>query len=273
MSDTLPAGACDCHVHVYDASRPLAPSATFKPPHAPWSAYCEVQRALGLSRAVLVQPTGYALDNSVLLAALGEAGAAARGVVVLPADVSEAELQRLHALGVRGVRFMMLAGAGGVLPWSALPAMAHRIAPLGWHINLQLDGRHLPQHRQMIDALPCGVVIDHTGKFIEPVPVTDSAFRTLLSMLERPQRWIKLSAPYETSKVGPPHYDDVAALARALLRSHPERCLWASNWPHPNRKPVPSDGSMLALLGAWTDGDRALRDRVLAANPAALYGF
>jgi D-galactarolactone isomerase len=168
---------------------------------------------------------------------------------------------------------MMLGGAGGVLPWSALPAIAQRIAPLGWHVNLQLDGRHLPQHRQMVDALPCGVVIDHTGKFIEPVPVTDPAFRTLLSMLERPQRWIKLSAPYETSKVGPPHYDDVAALARALLRSHPDRCLWASNWPHPNRQPVPSDALMLALLGAWTDGDRALRERVLMVNPAALYGF
>ena len=273
MTTAMPAGACDCHVHVYDTSRPLAASATFKPPHAPWSAYREVQRALGLSRVVLVQPTGYGLDNSVLLEALALAGDAARGVAVLPADVSDGELQRLHALGVRGVRFMMLAGAGGVLPWSALPAMAHRIAPLGWHINLQLDGRHLSQHRQMIDALPCGVVIDHTGKFIEPVPLDDPSFRTLLSVLERPQRWIKLSAPYETSKVGPPHYDDVSSLAQALLRAHPDRCLWASNWPHPNRNPVPSDAAMLALLDAWTGGDRALHDRVLSTNPAALYGF
>jgi D-galactarolactone isomerase len=273
MTQPLPAGACDCHVHVYDAAHPLAPSATFKPPHAPWAAYQAVQRSLGLSRAVLVQPTGYGLDNAVLLQALAQASPAARGVVVVPADVSDAELRRLHALGVRGVRFMMLGGAGGVLAWRALPSVALRIAPLGWHINLQLDGRDLPQHRQMIDALPCGVVIDHTGKFIEPVPVDAPAFRALLSVLERPQRWVKLSAPYETSKVGPPHYDDVSLLAQALLRAHPERCLWASNWPHPNRKPVPSDAAMLALLDEWTDGDRALRDRVLATNPAALYGF
>jgi len=273
MTTSMPAGACDCHVHVYDTSQPLAPSATFKPPHAPWSAYQQVQRALGLSRVVLVQPTGYGLDNSVLLEALAQAGEAARGVVVLPADIANDELQRLHALGVRGVRFMMLAGAGGVLPWSALPAMAHRIAALGWHIDLQLDGRELRQHRVTIDALPCGVVIDHTGKFIEPVPVSDPSFRALLSVLERPQRWIKLSAPYETSKVGPPHYDDVSALARALLQAHPDRCLWASNWPHPNRNPVPSDAAMLALLDEWTVGDRGLRERVLATNPAALYGF
>jgi D-galactarolactone isomerase len=268
---TMPSGACDCHVHVYDASRPLAPTATFKPPHAPWSAYQAVQQSLGLARAVLVQPTGYGLDNSVLLDALAQAGGAARAVVVLPPDVSDAELQRLNAQGVRGVRFMML--PGGVLPWDALAPMAARIAALDWHINLQLDGRELPQRRALIDALPCAVVIDHTGKFLEPVPVSDAAFRALLSVLERPQRWVKLSAPYETSKVGPPHYDDVTVLAQALLRAHPERCLWASNWPHPNRVPVPSDASMLALLDEWTESDRALRDRVLAGNPAALYGF
>jgi D-galactarolactone isomerase len=258
---------------VYYASSPLAPSATFKPPHAPWSDYQAVQRALGLSRAVLVQPTGYGLDNQVLLDALVQAGGVARGVVVLPENVSDAELQRLHTQGVRGVRFMMLPGAGGVLPWQALPTMAARIAPLGWHINLQLDGRELPQHRTLIDSLPCAMVIDHTGKFLEPVPVSDPACRALVSVLERPQRWVKLSAPYETSKVGPPHYDDVSLLAKALLRAHGERCLWASNWPHPNRMPVPSDAALLALLEAWTDGDRALRDRVLATNPEALYGF
>jgi D-galactarolactone isomerase len=260
-------------MHVYDASRPLAVSATFKPPHAPWSDYQAVQRALGLSRVVLVQPTAYGLDNAVLLDALALAGGVARGVVVVPTTVSDAELARLHAAGVRGVRFMMLAGAGGVLPWDALPAMAARIAPLGWHIDLQLDGRELPLHRATIDRLPCAVVIDHTGKFIEPVPVSDPSFGALLSVLEKPDRWIKLSAPYETSKIGPPQYDDVALLAKALLRAHPDRCLWASNWPHPNRVPRPDDAQLLALLDEWAVGDAALRDRVLAANPAAAYGF
>jgi D-galactarolactone isomerase len=117
------------------------------------------------------------------------------------------------------------------------------------------------------------VVIDHIAKFIDPVPVADAAFQSLLGLLDRPQRWIKLSAPYETSRAGPPHYDDVAPLPRALLRVRPERCLWASNWPHPNRVPAPSDAAMLALLDEWADGDRALRERVLVDNPAALYGF
>ena len=272
MTTAMPHGACDCHVHIYEDGYPLAPTATFKPPHAPVSAYRQMQRALGLERVVLVQPTGHGFDNTCLLAALAQLGDAARGIAVLPADVSYAQLQRLHERGVRGVRFMMLAGAGGLLPWDALPSMAARIAPLGWTINLQLDGRELPQHQAVIDRLPGKLVIDHTGKFIEPVSVDDAAFKALQMLLDREGRWVKLAAPYETSKAGPPHYDDVSALARALVRSHPQRCLWASNWPHPNRVPAPSDAALLARLSAWAPNDID-REAILVGNAVAAYGF
>jgi D-galactarolactone isomerase len=272
MSPPILYGACDCHVHIYEDGYPLAPTATFKPPHAPVTAYRAVQRALGLERVVLVQPTGYGLDNRCLLDALAQLGDAARGIAMVPPEVPDAELARLHAAGVRGVRFMMVAGAGGPLPWEALEPMAKRIAPLGWNVNLQLDGRDLPLYHALIDRLPGNVVIDHTGKFIVPVATDDAAFKTLQAILDRPDRWVKLSAPYETSISGPPHYADVGALARALVQSHPQRCLWASNWPHPNRVPPPADADMLALLGEWAD-DAATRERILVTNPARLYGF
>ena len=271
-STPMPSNACDCHVHIYEDRYPLAASATFKPPPAPVSAYREVQGELGLERVVLVQPTGYGYDNSCLLDAFQQFGGTARGVAVVPQDVSDSELQRLHDGGVRGVRFMLLAGAGGLLPWDALEPMAARIAPLGWHIDLQLDGRDLPQHQAMIDRLPCKVVIDHTGKFIEPVPIEDASFKALQSVLERDGRWIKLSAPYETSKVGPPGYDDVSTMARALVASHPDRCLWASNWPHPNRNPRPDDVEMLRLLSDWAP-DQGVREGILVENPVDVYGW
>jgi D-galactarolactone isomerase len=173
---------------------------------------------------------------------------------------------------VRGIRFMMLPGSGGLLPWEALPGFAARLAPLGWHIDLQLDGRELPARFDLLDRLRGRLVIDHTGKFLEPVAPEHAAFRALLRLLERDGRWVKLSAPYETSRVGPPGYDDVSALARALVATHPQRCLWASNWPHPNRVPVPSDAALLALLDDWAP-QRATRERVLVDNPAELYGF
>ena len=268
-----PAGACDCHVHIYAPGYPLAPSATFTPPPAPLSAYREVQRALGLQRVVLVQPTGYGFDNSCLLDALGELGSeTARGIVVVPADVEDAELERLHAAGVRGVRYMMIAGAGGLLGWDTLERMAARIAPLGWNINLQLDGRDLPLHQAVLDRLPCKLVIDHIGKFLEPVRSDNPSFRALLAILERGNRWVKLAAPYETSRLGPPHYSDVAVLARKLAHTHPQACLWASNWPHPNRVPVPHDDQMLALLGKWVP-PASVREGILVHNPALVYGF
>jgi D-galactarolactone isomerase len=269
---TLPRGACDCHVHLYEDGFPFAPTATFRPPPAPLVAYRAMQAALGLERVVLVQPTGYGFDNRCLLQALDALGAAGRGIVVVPTWIADAELERLHAAGVRGIRFMMLPGAGGALPWDALEPLAARIAPLGWNVNLQLDGRELPEFRERLARLPGRLVIDHTGKFLVPPAPGDAAFKALQKLLDRPERWVKLSAPYETSKAGPPRYEDVGALAKALVRSHPDRCLWASNWPHPNRNPRPADADMLALLDDWA-GDAATRERILVTNPAALYDF
>lgn len=257
-------------MHVYEERFALAPTATFKPPHAPVSAYLKVQAALGLQRMVVVQPTGYGFDNRCTLEAMAAFGACARGIVVIPPDTPMAELQRLHALGVRGVRYMML--PGGVLPWDTLEAMAARIQPLGWHINLQLDGRELPQHEAMLTRLPVDLVIDHNARFIEPVPPEHPSFRCLLRLLETGRCWVKLSAPYDTSKVGPPRYDDVSVLARALVQARPDRCLWASNWPHPNAHPLPSNAAMLDLLLHWAD-DAATRRQILVDNPARLYGY
>ena len=262
--------ACDCHMHIYDDSYPLAPTATFKPPHAPASAYREVQRELGLARVVVIQPTGYGFDNRCTLAGMAALGADARGIAVVPPDVPAEELQRLHDLGIRGVRYMML--PGGVLPWSGLETTAARITPLGWHIGLQLDGRTLPEHEAMLMQLPGRIVVDHVGKFLEPVAVESAAFASLCRILERGNFWIKLSAPYETSKRGAPGYEDVAVLARELAEHFPERCLWASNWPHPNATPVPSSRAMFEWARGCVENDAHWK-RILVDNPAEVYGF
>ena len=267
----LPAGACDCHIHVFEDGRPLAPTATFQPPHAPAAAYAEVQRRLGLQRVIVVQPTGYGFDNGCTLDAMAQLGSGARGIAVVAPDVSDEELRRLHAAGMRGVRFMML--PGGVLPWTALEPIAERIAPLGWNINLQIDGREFAQHAERLKHLPCRLVIDHIGKFLGgPVSTDHEAFAALRGVLDHGQAWIKLSAPYESSKSGPPAYADVAPLVHTLAQAYPQRCLWASNWPHPNIKPEPDVGELCAWAEAAV-GDAATWQRMLVDNPAGLYGF
>jgi D-galactarolactone isomerase len=267
---TVYPGACDCHIHIYEEGYPLAPGATFVPPHAPVTAYQRMQTELGLTRVVVVQPTGYGFDNSCTLSALEKFGAAARGVVMLPPQQGDGEIARLHEAGIRGLRYMML--AGGLSSWSNLEADAARIASFGWHINLQLDGRDLPRHESVLKDLPCKLVIDHTAKFIEPVQPDSEAFRSLCRLLDRGQCWVKLSAPYETSRVGAPDYDDVALLARALAARYPERCLWGSNWPHPNARPRPVDALLLDWLIRCA-GDESAVVKILVSNPEAVYGF
>jgi D-galactarolactone isomerase len=148
-----------------------------------------------------------------------------------------------------------------------------RVHPFGWHANIQLDGRELPKYEAQIKRLPGKFVIDHTGKFLEPVTTDSAPFRSLLNLVDTGRCWVKLSAPYETSKTGAPKYEDVGRLGKALVKRAPERMLWASNWPHPSVRPkVPDDLELLELLIDWAP-DEGTRKRILVDNPAALYGF
>lgn len=271
VSFSVPFGACDCHVHAYDDAYPLAPTATFKPPHAPMADYAKVQAALGLTRVVVVQPTGYGFDNRCTLAAVACMSGRARAVAIVPPSVTQSTLRDLHVAGVRGVRMMML--PGGPLGWDALAPLAHQIRPLGWHLNMQFNGCDFVQRLPLLQSLDAQIVLDHTGKFLVPPASTDdAAFQALCRLLDTGRVWVKLSAPYETSQTGAPHYEDVSLLVRYLATHYPERCLWASNWPHPNQNPVPSSAALLNLLPRWVSRTADIQ-RILVDNPAQVYGF
>jgi D-galactarolactone isomerase len=268
-----PPGAVDTHMHIYLPQRfPYQPGPAHKPPEANVAMYTAMLARIGVERAVIVQPAAYGTDNRCTVAAVAELGPRARGVATVAADVGEAELQRLSEAGIRGARFFML--PGGILRWEELEAIAARVTPFGWHLHVQFDGREFPQRLALLKRLPGQIVVAHTGKFLEPVPPTHPAFRALLELLETGRCWVKLSAPYETSRSGPPLYDDVAALARALVRAAPERMLWASNWPHPSEPgdAKPDEAMLLDTLLDWAPDD-ATRERILRDNPVQLYGF
>jgi D-galactarolactone isomerase len=265
-----PPGTCDTHMHIYDRRYPKAATARIDAPDAPVSDYLKVRERLGIERTVVVQPSTYGTDNRCTIEAMKTLGAGTRGVAVVDQTVTDAELDRLTGLGIRGIRFFML--PGGALPWDILETMAARVAPFGWHVQLQLDGRQLPDYEAVLARLPCDLVIDHVGKFLEPVPVEHPSFRALERLVGR-GAWVKLSAPYEVSKVGAPNYDDVGALAKALVKIAPDRMLWATNWPHPTPGvPKPDDAWMLDMLLDWVP-EEAVRGKILVDNPARLYGF
>ena len=268
----VPPGACDTHMHFYGKEGTQAPG-TFLPGTFTVPQYREMQKQLGLERVIVVQPNAYADDNTVTLSSIREFGAKnARGVAVVKPGVSDAELDRLTKGGMCAIRIMTL--HGGTLGFDVMDELMARVHPFGWHANLQFDGREIEKHEVQIKRLPGRFVIDHTAKFLEPVTVDSSPFKCLLRLVDTGRCWVKLSAPYETSKTGAPKYEDVSRLARALVKHAPERMLWASNWPHPSaRKPVPpDDADLLDLLLDWAPYD-AVRRKILSDNPAELYGF
>ena len=266
-----PPGTTDTHMHIYDRRYATAPTATFTPPDSPVETYIAMCREIGIDRSVVVQPSTYGTNNDCTLAAMKAIGPNARGVAVVDASVSEAELKRLTDLGIRGIRFHML--PGGALPWNIMENMAARVREHGWHVQCQLDGRTLPDRIALLRRLPGTLVIDHVGKFLEPVPVDHPAFKLLLGLVEVGNTYVKLSAPYEVSKVGPPYYDDVGALAKALVKTAPDCMLWATNWPHPTPNGTrPDDAMVLDYLLDWVP-DEAVRKSILVDNPARVYGY
>ena len=267
----VPANACDSHMHIYDSRVPAAPEATLRPPDASVADYKRLQRRLGTSRTVVVTPSTYGTDNRVLVAALAELGASARGVAVVDASVPDDELRRLHERGVRGIRFNL--SLSQVATIEMLEQLGPRVAEIGWHVQLLMPPAQLLENAKRIAAVPAQLVFDHFGRIPFAEGAAHPAFRVIASLLESGRAWVKLSGAYINSITGPPSYADAAPLARAFLSLAPDHVVWGSDWPHVVAKHgQPDDAELLDLLLEWAP-DESVRTNVLVTNPANLYGF
>ena len=269
-----PPGMTDTHMHFYGPVEryALAPTRVNDPPPAWVDDYKALQQWLGIERTVVVQPSHYGKDNACTMDAVHALGRdRTRAVVVVDDTAPDKELERLTKEGAVGIRFHML--PGGVLPWDILERMAARVHEHGWHVQLQCNGRDLPDRAALLKRLPGRMSIDHIGRFMDPVEVTHPAFKTLIELLDRGNCWVKLSAPYESSKRMPPKYEDTLAEAQALSKHAPQRVMWATNWPHPGARPwTPDDADLLDIMLDWVPDDKTRR-AALVENPAQLYGF
>lgn len=267
----VPEGSVDCHMHLYNDRYPAAPGASLRPANASLADYHQLQTRLGLRRMVIVTPSTYGTDNRLLIEGLRQSGGQARGVAVVDASVSDAELQEMDRQGVRGIRFNLSRGETSL---DSLEPLASRIAPLGWHIQVVAPGEKLAELASRLRALPTKLVIDHMGHVPQPEGTKAPCFQTLTRLLDAGNTWIKLSGPYIKSRIGPPGYEDVGQVAAELVRRRPDRLLWGSDWPHPTKaeNDKPDDAAMLDLLAHWapSSADRLL---ILRDNPSELYGF
>jgi 2-pyrone-4,6-dicarboxylate lactonase len=275
---TMPPNACDCHAHVCGPADRYGydPRRIYTPSDAPAEEYRRLLAALGVTRAVLVQPSFYGADNSAMLDAIKAGGAGYRGVAVLPDDVPVEELARLHEAGVRGVRFNIVdvKEGKGVLPFERLKSMALRVKPFGWHIELLMHVDEFPDIDRALSGFPVPVVFGHLGYVRTEKGTAAPGFQALLRLLREGHAWVKLTGPYRISAGALPHAD-TNAFAHALLSTAPQRVVWGTDWPHVMvnwKTPMPNDGRLADLLLDWVP-DESLRHRVLVENPVDLYGF
>jgi len=268
-----PANAADCHMHIYNPAQfAMPPSPRVAPANAAVDQYQLLRKRIGTTRVVVVTPRNYFTDNRATLDAIAKLGNA-RGVAVLHDDVPETELKRLNDAGIRGTRFSLGDPATSVVKPEMIEPLAKKIAPLGWHIQFNMQGEQIVALADVLRRLPTQMVFDHLGNPPLPAGAMHASHAIIRELIDKNRAWVKLSGAYLNSKVGPP-YPEATAIAQAFVKAAPERLVWGSDWPHPTSPgpAKPNDAQLFDLLAEWAPNEQT-RHRILVENPEALYGF
>jgi 2-pyrone-4,6-dicarboxylate lactonase len=277
-SQPLPDGACDTHVHVFGPFDrfPLAAERRYTPPVASYEDYIAMLDRVGMAHGVLVHGGAHGYDNGAMLNALTRGGGRLRGIAVVAPNVTDAELDAMHAVGVRGIRFTEMGGPPGapppgVLGLAELEALAPRLRKRGWHAQLWAKSGFIVANAERLRALGLPVVFDHMGQFDVALGVTDPAFQALLGLMGQGPFWLKLTALRVSQSL--PDMQDVRPYHEALAKAAPDRLIWGSDWPFIGLGDrLPNVGHLLDTVSAWT-ADRSVFRNILVSNPRTLYGF
>ena len=272
----LPAGAVDCHAHVCGPAQefPYAEERIYTPPDATLGQYQSLLSMLGIDRAVLVQPSVYGTDNRAMLAALSANPNQFRGVAVVDSNIADAELEKLHLAGVRGIRCNVVdvADKSAGLPMKELSAIAIRIKPFGWHLELLAHVNEYPDLATTFANFPVDLVFGHFGYSHARHGVHDAGFQGLLELLREQKAWVKMTGPYRICDGDFP-YEDMRVFNDEVIKANSKRLIWGSDWPHVMvKKHMPHDADLCDLLGSWVT-DPSLRKAILSDNPCMLYDF
>jgi predicted TIM-barrel fold metal-dependent hydrolase len=272
---TLPKGSVDTHVHVFEKRYPLAPGRGYNPPDSTLADLKHLHATLGVERVVFTQPSVYGTDNSAIvdgMAALNkETPNRARCVLAITMDITDAELAALDKAGARGVRLNTDNKGGMPITFDKIGDLEARIRPFGWHIEWLFPGRDILELMPVFTALTVPMSIGNFAYQPATAGVTAPGFKALLELMRRGNTWMKISGANRVSETDLPPYDDVKPMARALIEAAPDRIMWGTDWPHPNKYVVnPNDGDLVDAFGDWVT-DETMRRKIMADTPAAFY--
>jgi len=273
----LPKGSIDTHVHVFEPGYPLSAGRGYNPPDSTLADLKQLHATLGIERVVFTQPSVYGTDNSAILDAMAALNAQkpgrARGVAALDMRISDKEIAALDASGVRGVRLNTDNKGGMPIRMDEIPELAARIRPFGWHLEFLFPGKHIVELMPLFSALQLPMSIAHFAYQPATAGVAAAGFQALLELARRGNTWIKISGANRVSATDLPPYHDVKPMAHALIEAAPERIMWGTDWPHPNKYVVnPNDGDLVDAFGDWVT-DAAMRRKIMVETPAAFYRF
>jgi len=269
----LPKGACDAHVHIFGprARFPFAPGRSYTPSDATKEMLFALHERLGVEHCVIVQPNCHGFDNSVTEDAIAATGGAYRGIALVPVTVSDAELKRLAGAGLCGARFHYMTHLSKGAPIDDAIALGKRLADVGWHLQIHMEGSLIGDLAPAIKRSPVPVVIDHIGRIDAALGLEQPAFTHLLRLMDDRHVWVKVSGCDRITKQGPP-YADAIPFARKLVAEFGDRVVWGTDWPHPNHTHKPDDGMLVDILAKIAPSEAA-RQALLVDNPMRLYKF
>jgi 2-pyrone-4,6-dicarboxylate lactonase len=271
--------ACDSQFHIFeDVSKyPAKPGALYEPPNATFQDMRGVMRKLGFARGVIVHAMPYDTDHRLLIDTLSAAEDPwnIRAIAIIKDNVSDAELDKLNKLGVRGARFNLGRYYNELRSPDALLRSMERARELGWHARLHVAGPDILEHAEVFTKVKdLTFVVDHMGHVDVAQGVHSPTVQWLIDRLKHHGWWLMLSNGGRLSRMTD-GWDDAVPFGRAFVEAAPNRMIWGSDWPHVRwRKPrMPNDGELVELLYRYVDHDRDLIERVLVTNPARLHGF
>jgi predicted TIM-barrel fold metal-dependent hydrolase len=274
---TLPKGAIDTHVHVFEPGYALSPDRGYNPPDSTLADLKHLHATLGVERVVFTQPSIYGTDNSAILDGAAKLNAEtpnrARCVLAITMDISDDELAALDKRGARGVRLNTDNKGGMPIGFDQIGELEARIRPFGWHIEWLFPGKDIIELMPVFNKIKVPMSIGHFAYQPATAGVSAPGFKALIELMKRGNTWMKISGANRVSATDLPPYDDVKPMARALIDAAPERIMWGTDWPHPNKYVVnPNDGDLVDAFGDWVT-DETMRRKIMVDTPAAFYRF
>ena len=253
---------------------PYTKERIYTPPDATLTQYESLLSMLGIDRAVLVQPSVYGTDNRAMLAALSSNPNKFRGIAVINSEIYDTELEAMHHAGIRGIRCNVVdvADKSKGLPIDQLTAIAKRIKPFGWHLELLAHVNEYPDLARTFAKFPVDLVFGHFGYCHAKHGVHDKGFQGLLELLRNNKAWVKMTGPYRICDGDFP-YEDMRVFNDEVIKANSKRLIWGSDWPHVMvKKQMPHDADLCDLFGSWVN-DPSLRKLILSDNPCMLYDY